>query len=152
MQSPSTLSRNKVKKGFTLIEILVVMAIFSVLFLLALFAGLDSYRSALSRSETGTIVSMLNKARSRSMANIDQNTWGVCDANATYILFEGSACTQGLAGNEEITASGAATVTGFATPVVFAELSGTTTPQTITVVQNGRTSVITINNEGAIIW
>ena len=140
--------------GFTIIEIVIVIAILGVIMALGLFMSMDSYRGTLSRSEVTTIVSMLEKARSRSMANIDQNTWGFCYTNNTYIVFEGSACTQGLTSNEEIAASGGAVISGLsaANPVVFAQLSGTTTPVTFTVAQNGRTSTLQLNNEGTIIW
>ena len=175
MRSPSTYNQNNVehktprggvglpfispkrevfaKRGFTLIEILVVTAIFTVALGLGLFMSMDTYRAYNARSEAGTVISLLQKARSRAMANINQSPWGVCYISPDYILFKGSNCTVGAA-NESIQASANVSITGLsaAAPVVFAELSGTTTGGVVVITQNGRTSTTTVNYEGTIIW
>ncbi len=154
MTSLNTFSPNKILRGFTLIEILVVIAIVTMLMALGLFMSLDSYRSSLSRSDRDQVVSLLQKARSRSMANINQASWGVCYISPNYILFRGSACTAGASTNEAIGASNGVSVTGLAdvSPVVFTQLSGTTTSATVVVTQQGKSATININDEGTISW
>ncbi|MBT9168081.1 MAG: hypothetical protein DDT19_01426 [Syntrophomonadaceae bacterium] len=141
-------------RGFTFFEILVVTGLFSVLIALGLFMSMETFRGSIYRSEQATVVSVLQKARSRAMANIDQSPWGVYYdpiANA-YFIFRGGSYTPG-ATNEKIPGNAAVTVTGLFLPgVVFSQLSGTTTATTTAVVQDGRTSTISINYEGAINW
>ena len=76
--------------GFTLIEILITIGIFAVIATIGLIISLDFYRSYAFRSEESTIVSILQKARSQSMDNIDQVRHGVhFQADPLkYILFE----------------------------------------------------------------
>jgi prepilin-type N-terminal cleavage/methylation domain-containing protein len=154
MQSHSTSSLNNIRRGFTLIEIVIVVAILSMLMGVGLFMSMDSYRGALSRSERDTIVSLLLRARSRSMANIFNSSWGVCYVAPNYMLFRGTVCDPTATTNEALPAGKNVTITGLAqaSPVVFTQLSGSTVAATVTVVQSGKTSTISINHEGAIIW
>jgi prepilin-type N-terminal cleavage/methylation domain-containing protein len=68
--------RNK-KKGFTLIEMLVALAVLAVVIKLGLILSLDFYKGTSYRSEKDVIISVLQKARSQSMNNIDQVRHGV---------------------------------------------------------------------------
>ncbi len=151
MTSLSTSSRNK---GFTLIEILVVIAILAMLIGLGLFMSMDSYRAYLSRSERDTVVSLLERARSRAMANSFQTTWGLCYIAPNYIIFRGSTCATGAATNEATPGNPAASISGLSdtSPVVFSQLAGTTTGAVVTIVEQSKVSTITINHEGTIIW
>lgn len=139
------------RRAFTLIEIVVVLAIFSVLILSGLFMSMDTLRGTLHRSERDVVVSLLQKARSRALANMNQSPWGVCYIEPAYVIFRGTACTAGLATNEPVPASPANLGT-FSSPIVFSQLSATTTAGTVTLIQDGRTSVITVNREGTIEW
>ena len=65
-----SLSQNTM--GFSLIEIVVVMAIVALLFSIGAIVGVDTYKNYTFRSEQGVLVSVLEKARSRSMSNIYQ--------------------------------------------------------------------------------
>lgn len=135
-------------RGFTLFEIIVVIAIFSLLLTLGLFMSFETFRGTSARSEEDVIVSLLAKARSRAMSNVDQSPWGVCYRDGSYVLFAGTACASG----EETAASPTATTTGLTSGVVFSQLAGTTTPTTITLMQGDRRATTTINYEGTIIW
>lgn len=141
-------------KGFTLIEILVVVSILAILIGLGLFMSMDSYRAYLSRSEQGTVVSLLERARSRAMANVHQTVWGVCYIAPDYIIFRGTACAAGAPANETTPGNPSAVIAGLdsTSPVIFSQLAGTTTNATVSVTQQGRVSTIVINHEGTIIW
>lgn len=138
-------------RGFTLLEIIVVIAIFSVLITLGLFMSMDTFRGTNHRSEESTVVSLLEKARSRALANIYQTPWGVCYIAPEYVIFRGTSCTALLSTNETIPAS-VANPAIFSAPIVFSQLSATTTGGTVTIVQDERISTITINYEGTIDW
>jgi len=137
--------------GFTLIEVLVVMAMFSVLVGLGLFMSMDMFRGYSARSERDVVVSALGKARSRAMANLNQSPWGVCVLEGGYVIFQGTVCAA-AAGGESIPVSKAAAVSGLSPGIIFTQLSGTTTPATVAITENARTSTVTINYEGTIIW
>jgi prepilin-type N-terminal cleavage/methylation domain-containing protein len=145
---------DRLRGGFTLIEILITIAIFSALLSLGLFMSMDAYRGFSFRSEQGTIVSVLEKARSRALNNLRQTPWGVCYSAPNYVMFSGASCT--TAGSDLIPANaGVAASSNFAgtfPTIVFSQLAATTSGATITVTQNGRTSAININHEGTIIW
>lgn len=159
MGSPNIYSLNKrlalsLSKGFTLIEIVISMAILTIILGLGLFMSMDSYNAYLSRSERDTIVSLLQRARSHAMANSYQTSWGLCYIAPDYIIFRGTACTAGVATNEVTPGNPVALITGLTSvsPILFSQLSGTTTGGTITVTEGSKVSTISINHEGTIIW
>lgn len=146
-------------KGFTFIELLVVISIFSIMVTLGLFMSMETFRASIHRSEDSTIVSILQRARSRAMANIYQSPRSVCfdTTTKTYnILCTGSTCPSGT--EDAIPAGQTVTVTGVpvcgAGAIVFEQLKGNVaTPVTIIVSEPGRPDqTISINNEAAIIW
>jgi prepilin-type N-terminal cleavage/methylation domain-containing protein len=152
MKSPSTSRQNK---GFTLIETLLVLAIFGALIGLGLFMSMETLSGTLYRSEREVIVGLLEKARSRAMNNIDQAPWGVCYLGGDYLVFRGSVCASSAAIDRVEASASVAASSDFATKfpvVVFTQLSGTTTATSTTVIQDSRSSTIAITYEGAIAW
>src|SRR3989338_22512 len=144
------------EKGFTLIEIIVTTAIFSVIIGLGLFMSMETFRGVTFRSERDTMVGVLQKARSRAMANIKQSPWGVHYAGSpdyTYTIFRGSDYAHAT---EKEVVEGGRTASISPSPlsdVVFTQLSGTTTGTfSATLQEGGRTSNIQVNYEGTIIW
>ncbi len=139
------------ERGFTLIEIMVVIVLFTILVGLGLFMSLQTIHGTLFRSERDIVVTLLQKARSRAIANTNQNPWGVCYSAPDYVVFAGTTCPVG--GGEHIPASVNNPAT-FSDPngIVFTQLSATSTGGMVTVVQNGGPSTITVNNEGTILW
>jgi len=146
-------------KGFTLIEIMVSIAILSLMVALGLFMSFEAYRGATRRSERETIVSMLERARSRAMANIEESSWSVCYVDPDYVIAKGATCDD-LNARDRVEANPAVVADSqFNDPlkfptVIFAQLTGNVVvaPQTITVVQNGKSEEIRINYEGRINW
>ena len=136
-------------RAFSLVEILITVALFTILIGLGLFMSMETFRGVGQRSEQEVIVSLLEKARSRAMNNIQQSPWGVCAQAGVYAVFKGTTCnTLG----DTFPANPNATTAGLISGVVFTQLSGTTTPTVITLTQNSRTSTITIPYEGTLIW
>src|SRR3989344_6188897 len=88
MVSPKILHQNN---GFTLIEIIISMAILATIAGLGLFMSFDFYKSYAFRGEKNTLVSVLQKARDQSLHNINQTRHGARVSTQPllqYTLFE----------------------------------------------------------------
>ena len=145
----------RMRGGFTLVEIVITLGLFAVLFGLGLFVSMGSYRGVLDHSEVDTVATLLQSARESAMNNRFQSPWGLCyDASVPqYLLFSGasetgSAHTDALPAQNDIVVIGlpACEVGG----IIFTQLSGTTTATEIVLAQGARTSTISINDEGRI--
>lgn len=139
-----------------MIEVVITLSIMMVLFGIGLFMTMDAFRGFNFRSERDTIVSLLEKARSRSMANINETQWGVCYIEPNYVIFRGSTCTPVNATNEPLPANQKVALDSNFTSafpvIVFDQLTGDTTGVSLTVVQDSRSASISTNHEGTIIW
>jgi prepilin-type N-terminal cleavage/methylation domain-containing protein len=141
-------------KGFTLIEIIVVLTLFSILGALMLGIGVDSVERTIVGEKRTMVVELLERARTRSMSNIGALPHGVYVTGADITLFQGGTYVPGNPSNEISTSNEQVTITAPATPfsVVFTQLSGTTTPVAITFSNNGQSYSVTVNAEGRIDW
>lgn len=154
----ATPSAGRSPTGFTLVEIIVVIGIFSLLVVLGLFMSFETLRGTLYRSEEATIVSLLEKARSRAMNNINESAWGMCYIEPDYVIIKGVVCDDAyvldrVAANPAVVAA-SSFISKTYPFVVFSQLSGIPvgTPQPIIVIQDARSSTISVNNEGTILW
>lgn len=159
-------NRLNVQSGFTLIEILVVMAIFIIIAGFALFVSMDSYRGYSFRSERDTAVIVLQKARSQAMSN---SCVGSCSGNDglkhgvhfdsvgnQYVIFQttGDYTTGRDAGADQFIPVNNNVSINFP-DVVFNQLDGAVpgAPISSTISDAvGHSSTITINSEGQIDW
>jgi Tfp pilus assembly protein PilE len=148
-----------------MVEILVVMGIFIVLMGIGGVIGFNAYKGYLFRSERSTAVSVLERARSRAMANYYESKHGVCYNQTThsYELFKGSTCVFGSSDNEIIPGNpNASTTLGV---MVFDQLTGNPNPspsgtedgcdedeKSILIKESDKESYICINNVGRINW
>lgn len=159
MKLPSTSNPNK---GFTLIEVLIAIGIIFFLGGMGLFLSMDFYRTFSFRSDNNTVVSILHKARMQALSNIDLNDAGGKDHGVHYdavthqmTIFEGSSYGSEPAQDEDIRIDSNLIIT-WPGDIVFKQLTGClntncdSPTQVITVVNNGQTSNISINNEGSI--
>lgn len=152
-------------KGFTLIEILVVIAILTLVLSLSMILSLDDYRGYTFRDERDKVISILEKARSQAINNIcvdpscdDGASHGVHIINNTFTEYEGEDWGTRHTAIDEVTEIGPSINVSGISDVIFSQLSGdaTTTPKTISNITlsdvSGHNSVITINTEGNISW
>ncbi len=137
-------------KGFTLIEILVVVAVITVIIAFGSVIDLNAFKTDTLSGEESRIISILQKARSRSMANMYNTTHGVCYIAPDYVIFQGSTCASGdsIPANTNIASNPGSTFPTF----VFSRLTGNTTAGTIHITDGINSKDITINNEGTINW
>jgi len=141
------------KRGFTLIEIVVVMGLFAVLAGFGLFLSFDFYRSYAFRAERDMVISILQKARSQALNNIRETPHGVHLQNDSYILFQGSSyAVADHAFDQVVDAAPSISRIGLS-EVVFTQLSGGANASgTIDITDGLRTVSISINNAGRISW
>ena len=152
MASRKTFIRSQ---GFTFIEILIVLGLIMLVAGLGLFLSMDVYRSNSLHAEKNIVVSILQKARSRAMNNINENKHGVHFGAGKYILFTGPDWTLDPH-PEDVSATTNVTATG-TTDVVFDQLTGNAScspapPCAIALKNDLQTFVISINSAGQISW
>lgn len=148
--------------GFSLIEIIMVIALLTTIMSFGLLATFDSLNGTIFRSERLNIVSVLEKARSRSMTNFFEVSHGACldtsTAKPRYVNFRSPYSTLN-ATNEYTDANPAVSINSTSNlfsctsgGIIFSQLSGKTSNVDVTIVENGRTSVISTNIAGRIDW
>jgi prepilin-type N-terminal cleavage/methylation domain-containing protein len=93
------LSSKKIKKGFTLIEILITISILTLLLGISMtaFSALTDQQS-LDR-DVETAISYLLRARNQTITGENNNNYGVYFASTSVTLFEGTAYAAGSSTN-----------------------------------------------------
>jgi prepilin-type N-terminal cleavage/methylation domain-containing protein len=154
------------QKGFTLVEIIISIAILAVIASLGLFISMDFFKSYSFRSEQSVIVTLLQNTRSQSLNNIDQVRHGVHFQGSPlrYTIFECPVgtpqCSSYVAGSSDLTTNSSynITMTSPALPfdIIFDQLNGDcvscASPVNIQISDGVKNYIITINNEGQISW
>lgn len=94
------------KKGFTLIEILFVIAIIAILIAVLLPQFSKMRQNQLLASTTSDIVSILNKASSQSINSLDSSSYGVYFEDDLVVLFKGEVYDFNSADNQVLNLNG----------------------------------------------
>lgn len=145
MKSPNTLIR--VSRGFSLIEIIVVLAILGIIAGFEVLAGIDMYGRYVKRSEIENVIGLLEKARSLAINNINESPYGVNFADPdNLILFKGTSLLGGAEYMKLPKNKSVAYDFSSCSEVSFAQLSGATANCQIKI----NNITIAINNEGGI--
>lgn len=154
------------KSGFTLIEIIIVIALLGLIFGLTTFIGMDTYQGSSFRNDRDALIGVLQRARNQSMNNTclggctNSVQHGVHITMGSYIIFQGSSYATRNPAVDEIIPSGPHMniIPGGFDDVIFSQLSGEaiTVPSgiwTLTLSDGTvHTSTITINSAGQITW
>lgn len=153
-------NRRVLEKGFTLIEILVVLSIITMLVAVTLFFDANNYRGESFRAERNNLVVALQTARADALNNIDQSKHGVAinpSGFKGYVIFEGdSYAASNPVTRTKIPASYPITLASSSpSEVLFTQLSGNADYSGEIVLkdtQRNATTSIVINYEGKIGW
>jgi len=144
-------------KGFTLIEILVVIAIVGVLIAVVALPLIKFRQQQSLQNTTNAIVAVLNDARAKTFAAVNNTSYGVALSSTGMTLFTGTGYAVETATNETYTFESPVTATwslaGGGNTISFDRLKGTTGQHgTITLqVPNGTMRTITITTLGSVI-
>jgi prepilin-type N-terminal cleavage/methylation domain-containing protein len=141
-------------KGFTTIELLLVIAIVAIFAGMSLFFSMDSLRGYQIQSQKEEVLNLLQVARQKSMSNINEKAFGVRLESSKATLFE-SPFVLNAASNYVVNLSGDVSISSAGLPyeVVFSRLSGTTNSTSFKI-QNSASTVLTIsiNEHGGMDW
>lgn len=147
----------KDKRGFTLIEILVVIGIFGVIIAFSMTINLSNFTINTFSAEQSKLISVLERARSHAMANMFESKYGFCYDTGDYIIFHDGICDKSLTDETVVANANIAShpSTIFPTKIVFNQLSGNTdsiSDIVIHLTDGIKSTDIKINNEGVIKW
>lgn len=143
--------------GFTLLEILVVIGLFTLLGGAALLVSMETYHGSNFRADRDLFVAALEHARAEAMNNVclgtctDGKSHGVHLESGQYVIFQGTLYDTNDPQNAVFKIHTTAIQGGG--DIIFSQLSGATTA-TSTMLSDGagHTSLVTINSEGQITW
>jgi prepilin-type N-terminal cleavage/methylation domain-containing protein len=148
-------------RGFTLIEILLVISLIALIFSFTVALGFDSYRRNSLKTERDTLVSILQKARSQAINNIDDSRHGFYFDGTNYIVFAGDSFDPLTVANDlvvkknpsiEVIVNVSTEINGLK-QIVFNQLTGNIDQTASLVLSDGiSSSTISINQEGRINW
>ncbi len=138
-------------EGFTIIELLVSIAILVGISGLGLFVSIDFYKSYILNSERDIVVSILQSARNYSITNINESKHGVYFNPTEYVIFQGNSyATRTIIYDENIKVNPGITHTGLQ-EIIFQQLTGEPAITGDIVLNNSvRSLIISVQNEGRI--
>lgn len=141
------------KGGFTLVELVIVVALLAGLALLGVPFGVDTYRDYVLISTTRDMVSLLRRAETFALANASSSSYGVSFRTDRAVLFKGTTyASRDVAFDEEHILSPSVVVNATGN-VIFAPLSGMPETSAAVTVGNGfRFQDIDVNAHGVISW
>lgn len=152
----------KINSGFTLIEILIAVGVLLILLALGLFLSFDFYKSGLFTADEDMFVSILHRARSRSLSNVNQYEHGVKLASGSFILFQGPGpnltYATRIASRDEQFSMNQTLAVSWPAPgeVVFDQITGQVHSSfltgNITITGLQKTATVSFNPEGRIDW
>jgi Tfp pilus assembly protein FimT len=129
-------------------EVLIVIAVIAAIAAFTTAVDSSSVNRANVNAESNTLIELLVHARSQSMSNQNETTHGVHITDTEFILFEGvygSGSEQSTSRNTEVTG-------GNGNEVIFDQLTGKTTANSLTLTGPSKSVTININSEGRISW
>ena len=151
------MKKEKMRKGFTLLELIVVMAVMSILLVISLTSLYSLNTSQAFKQDVIAVVSALRQARALTIASYDNSQYGVHVETSRAVLFKGNSYS--VSDPENVTyplhqfVQVNVVLTGGENDVIFQRLSGNTTQSgTITMFpeDNSASSVINIFSTGII--
>lgn len=141
-------------KGITVVELLIVLSIMALLIAIALPRFSDMRNIETLKSATEDVLSVIDKARSQTLASVDSSEYGVHFETNNVIIFKGTTYSAGATDNEVISIFSPATITnisltGGVSDVYFNRLTGDPSATGSVTVSNGSsTKIITISATG----
>ncbi len=147
------------KKGFSAIEILIVVAILGIILAVVSFSFSGLKNSQALKNAVGDVVSSVDKARSMAFASVSSSEYGVHFQSNKIVIFTGTTYNSTSSTNETINIISPATisnvtlagVSGTSGNLFFNKLTGVPSKiGTVTITVASSSKVITISATGGI--
>jgi prepilin-type N-terminal cleavage/methylation domain-containing protein len=149
---------NSMQRGFTLIEVVITSAIVVALVTVVAFPFLQFRKQQALQNTTNAVVSILNEARTKTLAAYNDTSYSVRLETSRAILFvgstyDGSAVTNEYFEFESPIVLQSSSLQGGGTHISFDRLKGTTSQYgTITLaIPSGASKIITVSPTGSIL-
>ena len=149
-------------KGFSLIEILIVIMVLTLISLVVIPGLINFQREQSLKNTTENIIALLNKAKSDSFSSLNSNNYGVHFTSTSATYFIGNTFDINDPNNQEIDfekgvvtlTSGGINLNGGGNDVIFPRLTGDTVGYGTIVIHltsvPARQKIITINKIGSV--
>ena len=145
---------NNCKSGFSIIEVLLVLAIFSIIVFLSLPLVSGAFVQNDSEDASLLTVSTIRQAQNNARNGLQDSVWGVRINFPTLILFRGATyASRDPTYDSELTLSSHLTISGLS-EITFSKLDGlpSTTGNIVITNLNNKTVTIYINEKGTIFY
>jgi len=151
--TPHLFSTSQKGEGFTILEVSIVIGLFAMLIALGLLLSMDVWRGSSFQSEQDIILSLMYKARSRAVSNINEHNHGlyINEDGKQYILFEGPDYASAVATTSFDMGNGL-DFSPDSPEIVFIARTGITDDESFTMSGQGKSRTFDINPEGGITW
>lgn len=144
--------KDKFVRGFTALEILIVIAILGILMSVILPSFMNFRRSSLLNTDTMNLITLINRARLLSVSSKDDDKYGIHLEASKAVLFKGGSYDVASSTNEVHIFSTGLTlsnieISGGGSEVLFEKVTGATTNgvnATTTLLVTGTTSSTTV--------
>jgi len=118
------------KKGFTVIELLIVIAVLGIILSIVLPQFSKIKENQVLKNGVADVLSSINKARSQTLSSLNSSEYGVHFQSDRVIIFKGTSFDSGAGDNETINIISPATIStitilGGGEDIYFNRLSGT---------------------------
>lgn len=140
------------QKGFTILELMLVVGMLIVIFSLGFPIAFDFYKNYQLRAEGDKFISLLETTRNSSMINLNQLPHGIYRDNDNFIIFEGNSfAARNQSQDQNFPRAKTISVAG-PNEIIFNSLSGQADSSAF-VFNNGIKSFnVYVNQEGQINW
>lgn len=143
------------KKGFTLVEMLIILAILTILIIVALPSFTTMRNNQILKTTASEVFSALDKAKSQALSSVNSSEYGVHFETNKIVIFKGTIYLSLDPNNEDILISSGASIsninlTGGAIDLYFDRLSGAPNKTgTVTISVSSLSKIVTISATGA---
>jgi prepilin-type N-terminal cleavage/methylation domain-containing protein len=136
--------RDNRRHGFTLAEILIVIAISAAVLAFTLPVGFRFYRRQLVDDTSRSLIETLRRAHTYSVAGRNDSKFGlkVIAASNTFVLFQGDSFASRVTSEDEIISyPSTVNIVATSTEIIFSKVFGTSTVDGMWSVSNGSDSI-----------
>jgi prepilin-type N-terminal cleavage/methylation domain-containing protein len=125
MKSPGTFSTSRLINGFTLVELMLVMALVLIVGIFTSGVGVSYYRSQVLNETADNLVSSLRHAQGYALSGKDNSAFGVYIHEDSYVMFEGQDYESRVEEEDMVFPISANITMSGPVEIVFSELTGT---------------------------